>query len=319
MLAHLRERWFLLALVAVLVAGLAWPGVVQPIARWIPRQAVVALVMFLMALPMELRVMWDAMRRPGPAWLGAFVNAGLAPPLGWLASRLLPADLAIGVIVAATVPCTLAAATVWTRRAGGNDAVAILVTLITNLACVVVAPAWLRLLVGSAAAERAGVDYGDLILQLALLVIVPIAVAQLARQWPAIAAGATAHKKLLSDVAQLGILSMVLVGAVGCGERINELENGASLAVATVALMIAVVIAVHLALLIAGFHAAKFAGMSRADAIAVGIAGSQKTIMVGLYLAMCFGPLAILPMVAYHAAQLVLDTLVADRWARQSS
>ena len=34
----------------------------------------------------------------------------------------------------------------------------------------------------------------------------------------------------------------------------------------------------------------------------------------GLYLAVAVGPLAILPMVAYHAAQLVIDTLLADWW-----
>jgi sodium/bile acid cotransporter 7 len=90
---------------------------------------------------------------------------------------LLEGELATGVIVAVTVPCTLAAATVWTRRAGGNDAVAILVTLITNLACFFVAPAWLRLLVGTAAE----VDYRALVIQLALLDVLPIAAAQVAQ------------------------------------------------------------------------------------------------------------------------------------------
>jgi hypothetical protein len=33
---------------------------------------------------------------------------------------------------------------------------------------------------------------------------------------------------------------------------------------------------------------------------------------------MAIGPLAIIPMVAYHAAQLVIDTLVAD-WLRRQT
>ena len=49
-------------------------------------------------------------------------------------------------IVAATAPCTLASAAVWTRRAGGNDAVAILVTFITNATCFLVTPFWLILM-----------------------------------------------------------------------------------------------------------------------------------------------------------------------------
>jgi sodium/bile acid cotransporter 7 len=318
MLAHLRERWFLLALVTVLVAGMAWPDAVSPFTQRLPREAVVAFVMLLMALPMEARAMWNAARRPGAAWLGTLVNAGIAPPLGWLASQVLSVELAVGVIVAVVVPCTLAAATVFTRRGGGNDAVAILVTTITNLACFLTVPLWLWLLVGERGTEAGAIDYSALMLQLALLVVAPIAAAQLARQRLPIAAWATRHKKLLSEIAQAGILCMVLVGAVGCGERLQDLGNDSALVAFDIGLMIAVVAAVHLVLLFLGFNLAGALGMNRPDAIAVGIAGSQKTIMVGLYVALAFSPLAILPMVAYHAGQLILDTLVTDWWRRRS-
>lgn len=313
MLAHLAHRWFLIALVTILVVGMAWPAVLSPIAEHIPRKAVVAIVMFLMALPMQSLVIWNAVRRPGPAWLGAAVNAGLAPPMGWLAAQALPRELAIGVIVAVTVPATLAAATLWTRRAGGNEAVAILVTLITNLACFFVAPAWLRLLVGT----DVSVDYAALILQLALLVVVPIAAAQFIRQWRPFGIWATERKRQLSFVAQFGILSMVLVGAVGCGERIHAVADNGVLTFSSVTMMIAVVVLVHVALLAVGFQLARMISIDRPEAIAVAIAGSQKTIMVGLYIALAFGPLAILPMVAYHAGQLVIDTVVADWWRQR--
>ena len=98
----------------------------RPVVGWMNGDWVVAIVTFIMALPLETSAFWSAVRRPGAAWLGAFMNAGVCPPLGWLASLVLPPELAIGVIVATTVPCTLATAAVWTRRAGGNDAVAFL-------------------------------------------------------------------------------------------------------------------------------------------------------------------------------------------------
>jgi sodium/bile acid cotransporter 7 len=317
MLTHLRERWFLIALVSVLFVGITWPHVAAPLTEHLPRSAIVAFVMLLMALPMEARTMWDAARRPGAAWLGTLMNAAVAPPVGWLASQVLPTELAVGVIVTTVVPSTLAASTVWTRRAGGNDAVAILVTMITNLACFLVAPFWLRLLVGERGTESGAIDYRDMIWQLALLVVLPIAAAQLARQSHRIAAWSSRQKKHLSEIAQIGILAMVLVGAVGCGQRLSELGNGTTILAADLALMIAVVLVVHLTILFAGYYLAKFLGLGRPDAIAVGIAGSQKTIMVGVYVALAFSPLAILPMVAYHAGQLILDTLIADRWARQ--
>jgi solute carrier family 10 (sodium/bile acid cotransporter), member 7 len=312
MLSIFRQRWFLVALLVVLASGMGWPAALRPVVEWIPRSSIVALVMFLMALPLETAAMWQAFRRPGPAWLGALLNAGLAPPLGWLAAHALPPELAVGMVVTATVPCTLVAATVWTRRAGGNDAVAILVTMITNLACFVVAPAWLRLLVGA----EVSIDYASLVWKLMLLVVAPIAAAQLLRQWRPLGDWALRRKAWSSELAQLGILAIVLEGAVGCGEQLHSAANGAALTVSAVSIMILAVAAVHLALLFTGLNVARRLGMSHADSAAVAIAGSQKTLMVGLYIALEFGPLAILPMIAYHASQLLLDTLVAD-WLRR--
>src|SRR5262245_60853839 len=108
MINFLRQRSFLLALVAVLVAGIGWPAAMRPIAQWLPGDVIVAVVTFIMALPLETSALFAVIRRPGPAWLGAAVNSGVAPPLGWLASHALPPELAIGVILATAVPCTLA-------------------------------------------------------------------------------------------------------------------------------------------------------------------------------------------------------------------
>jgi sodium/bile acid cotransporter 7 len=55
--------------------------------------------------------------------------------------------------------------------------------------------------------------------------------------------------------------------------------------------------------------------LPREDRIAVGIAGSQKTLMVGLQVALAC-QLLILPMVVYHVGQLIVDTIIADRWRR---
>jgi sodium/bile acid cotransporter 7 len=318
MLEFLRRRWFLLALIAALAIGMTWPELVRPLVGWLPGDVVVGGTMFVMAMPLETAALWSAARRPGPAWLAAGLNSGLAPPLGWLASRLLPDALATGVVLAATVPCTLATAAVWTRRAGGNDAVAFLVTIFTNLSCFLVVPAWLWLLVDPATLStinQAGIDFGGIVFGLILLVVLPIVIAQLLRQWPAVGNWAARHRHELSFAAQGGVLWIVVLGAVRCGEMLGQANSGSVLTAANVTLMIAAVVIVHVMLLVAGFNLASRLQFSRADAIAVAFSGSQKTLMVGAYLALAVGPLAILPMVAYHAAQLVIDTLIAD-WLR---
>ena len=94
------------------------------------------------------------------------------------------------------------------------------------------------------------------------------------------------------------------------------LDRGSVASAGNVAMMIVAVGTVHVALLGLGFGLSRVLHIARAEAIAVAFSGSQKTLMIGAYLALSVGPLAILPMVAYHATQLVVDTLVAD-WLRR--
>jgi sodium/bile acid cotransporter 7 len=310
MRAFLHQRWFLFALIGVLAIGMSWPVGMRPIVGWVPGAWVVAVVTFVMALPLETSALWGAVRRPGPAWLAAALNSGVAPLLGWTASQTLPDELAQDVVVATVVPCTLATAAVWTRRAGGNDAVAFLVTMITNLSCFLIVPAWLRILIG----VHADMDYGQIVMGLVLSVVLPIIVAQLLRQWRPVGDGATCRKTLLSTAAQIGVLLMVLIGAVECGAKLQAVTDRSMLSVGNLVMMVLAVSAVHLALLLFGWLLSQALWIPRPDAIAVAFSGSQKTLMVGAYVALAVGPLAILPMVAYHAVQLIVDTLVADWW-----
>ena len=313
MLQILSRRWFLLALVAVIVIGMGWSGQLTGTADAVPRRLIVATVLFLMALPLEFRAMWGVLRSPYPSLLAIALNTGLVPPLAWIVSRYLPHGLREGMIIAAAVPCTLASAAVWTRRAGGNDAVALLVTMLTNLACFVVVPAWILALLGT----QVELDAISMVARLLKLVVFPIVAAQLLRRIRSLAFWATDNKKGLSVVAQLGILSMVFVGAVKSGNQLRGVDGGAVTAIDW-AVMLGGVIAVHWVVLALGRRVALWGGADRADAIAVAFAGSQKTLMVGLDLsieyAAVFGGLAVLPMVAYHVGQLILDTLIADRW-----
>jgi len=317
----LLRRWFLLALALVLAVGFAFSAHLAEAAARFPRAYVLAAVLFCMAFPLDIRAMWTAISRPGPALLAVAINFGLVPPLAFLVAPVLPSELATGLIVIAAIPCTLASAVVWTRRAGGNDAVAILVTMITNLACFLVTPAWLQVLTKTSVA----IDLLGIVSRLGLLVVLPIVVAQLLRLSSRMANFATTHKLGFGVAAQLGILTMVLLGAIRSGVELahnSAPETGGSTAIAWHGwlLMLAAVVAVHMIALLVGHALAGALGMERPERIAVGFAGSQKTLAVGLDLGLEFyGGLTILPMVAYHVSQLLCDTLVADRLRRSQT
>lgn len=305
------RQWFLIGLASVLGIGLLTP---EPFADFADasqiRNSIVALVLFATAFPLETSAMWRALRRPWAASIAIVLNMGLLPLVAWMASYLLSGDLAIGLVVMAAAPCTLASAAVWTRRAGGNDAVAILVTVITNLFCFLLTPLWLSVTTGRSDVE---IDLGAMIAKLGILVVLPMVLAQALRQQPMVGRWATSRTKLLSTFSQLGVLAIVFMGAVKSGLSLSNSDWRDQFTPWDLGLMMVLVLAIHVLILAVGFWVGRAAGVGRADRIAIGFAGSQKTLMVGLHVALTYySGLTILPMVAYHVGQLLIDTVVAD-------
>ncbi len=271
------------------------------------RTLLVCLVMGLMALPIPFELIRQSMFRPWPAILASLVNMACIPLAAWLVSGILSPYLAGGLIVASVIPCTLASAAVWTRRAGGDDTVAILVTLITNLSCVLVTPLWLVVLLG----RDIEIQVGPMIYDLVVVVLMPIAIAQLLRLNRSVAGWSQRHKSGLAIACQIGILIMVASGAIQMGQHIQAGGTNASVSVPDIVWTILLTTGIHLVSMVVAWYAAAATGVARPQQIAVAIAGSQKTLMIGLKMALDCG-VSILPMVAFHVGQLLLDTFVAD-------
>ena len=302
-----KRHWFLAALAMVLLAGMTSS---DRAAEWVsafPRQLLVAAILFVTALPVDLRRMASTRGVIGAIGLAMLLNSVAAPVLGYVGSWLLPASLGVGLFAALASPCTMASAAVWTRRGGGNDAVALAVTLLTSLACFVTLPMWTWLLLG----EQVDVPAASLAVTLLKCVAIPVAVAQAIRWLPAIAQRADGAKPQLSLAGQIGILGLVLIGAVNAGGELQNLSQ--PVGVAGWGSVLIAVLLIHGVLLLAGWRLALATGLDRPEAVAVAIAGSQKTLAVGVFIAAEFSPLAVLPMIAYHVVQLVLDTLFVDK------
>ena len=161
--------------------------------------------------------------------------------------------------------------------------------------------------------QTAELQLSEMISKLGLLVVLPMTLAQLMRLSPRVARWSTARKRQLSTLAQCGILSMVLIGAVNAERNLAATDWRETVGALDLFAMVLVALLLHMLVLAIGFGLAKATRMTRANCIAVAFSGSQKTLMVGLSIALrYYGGLTILPMVAYHVGQLILDTLVAD-------
>src|SRR5262245_47489501 len=115
MLRALKNRWFLTALAILLTAGILGHESLKGTTGQIPLDALVGSVLFAMSLSLAPGALGSTLRRPMGSILAVGINLGVLPPLGWLFGRVLPVDLADGLTVAASVPCTLGSAAVMTR------------------------------------------------------------------------------------------------------------------------------------------------------------------------------------------------------------
>ena len=147
--------------------------------------------------------------------------------------------------------------------------------------------------------------------KLLLFVVLPIATAQLIRFHQASAAWATQRKPVLGKLALIGILAMVFLGSVKMGMRIIT-QTDASMSPANLGIAAVVLLGVHVFVFWFGIFAARKMGTTRDEQIAVAFSGSQKTLMIGLSTAVNLG-MNIIPIVIYHALQLIVDSIFAEK------
>lgn len=320
-LTFLKSRWFLVSLLTLITAGL-FVGyhskeATLKVSTVLRSDFITPMVLFLMAFSLDSSQLKASFRRPGPVLWACLVNMALLPLIGWASMRLQLADhFRIGVMIAASVPCTVAAASVCTRRAAGNDAISLLTTLLTNGLCFVTTPFWLQMATGN----DVHLDSTKLAKELLLTVLLPSLAGQLVRVSSTAAQFAKVRKQMLGVIAQSGILSLVFVSACKAGPELQQSDIREQIAGLGVAWITCATI--HLLGLIAANYGGRALRFSDSDRIGAAFAGSQKTLPVGLFLAsseaFAVVPFVVFPMLMFHSSQLIIDTLVADRFARRS-
>ena len=311
MVSFFMRHWFLILLAAIFGLGYHQSLRFQPMLDLHGvRDFIVFCVMFAMGITLPAGKIRKNLGSPKPSLLAIFTNTFCVPLLVLPFYYFLPSDLFGGLFVTAIVPSTLASASVWTRRAGGDDAVSMMTTVVTNLGCVLVVPVGIWLVLG----QQVQIDPWSQFWKLSFLVALPLVLSQITRRL-GLADWADRNKANFSFATQLGILSMVFWGSVASASHPLEaasswLDNEWF----TISLLVFSVISTHCAAVTLGVRSAQYLGLPQEHQIAIGFSGGQKTLMVGLQIAIDCG-VSVLPMIIYHLGQLVIDTLIADRWS----
>jgi solute carrier family 10 (sodium/bile acid cotransporter), member 7 len=311
MMAFLGRRWFLLILAGGVALALSRPELFLVWTRPLNPRLVVGVSLFLMAWTLPARHLRQELFRPWAALWALLLSYGLLPAAAWIVGQGLLPDYRIGIQIIASVPCTLASAVLWTRLAGGSEATALLVILLSTATSWLATTAWLGLATG---VHLAGGELQEMMTDLLLTLVAPVTLGQAARSVGTLARTADQFRAGIGLVAQFLVLAIIFKAAADVGSKIHqgntEVELGPLLAAALAC------IGLHLGTLGAGLISSRWLGCARPQQIAVAFAASQKTLPVALVLFENYFrrefPLAILPLLLYHVSQLILDTFVAE-------
>jgi sodium/bile acid cotransporter 7 len=234
------------------------------------------------------------------------------PLLSWLLARFVfPLEYVLGVCIIATAPVTMFSGTVMTALGRGNIPLSLLICVLGNFIGVFTVPVSLKLLVE--AAGDVSLPVLKMLLSLVITVLVPIALGMLAQ--PPLTAFRSRYGQAFSIFQQCIVLLIILSAVAGTGTNIHA--AGASLP-----LLLAFIFFLHSLILAMNFGISKIIGLDRPSTTAFTIHTSQKTLAVSYlvwsgYFSSQY-PLALIPGIVYHLTQMIMDTLVAERFRKLS-
>ena len=281
---------------------------------WLPglSDGLIAGMFFLTGLTLPLQALGNAAGHWRLHLVIQLVSFGIGPLLAVgldrvLAGIALESDLRIGMMVTLCLPTTVSACVMFTRQAGGNHAGALCNAVLGNVLGILLTPMWIAVLAGG----RIELDLWSAVLHLCWLVALPVVIGQFLR--PFLAGWPDRHKVACGHLGS-GLLLVAVYGIFCAG----FLRPQASLPLSLIAGLICLVVALHLSILTGIWHlsAWRILGLTHGDRLAAAICASHRTGALGLPLVLLLyadqpgAGLAIIPLIAWHVSQNVIDGLM---------
>lgn len=313
------KDWFLIGMILAVIAASIAPDIGRSgglIHADVLSNAGIFAVFFLHGVGLSTESMLAGLSR----WRLHCVVQGftyLVFPLLWLvfdalAGRYVTPELMLGFCYLCVLPSTISSSVAMTAAAGGNVPAAVFNASFSALLGIFATPLLVGLLMGRTGGQIA---VGDAMLNIALLLLLPFVLGQIARRWWA--GWFARYKRYTSTFDRCVIL--LLVYASFCDSVAGGLwvKYGAGLLVKT-ALGAALLLLVVLRLT---RWSARALGFSREDEITLVFCGSKKTLASGMPMAkLLFGAhpalgVIVLPIMIYHQIQLFVCAMLARRYA----
>ena len=312
--------WFLIALVIVVCAGISCPAGGQALRRaGFVLPLLTASTLFISGLSLETSRLRFSAAGLGALGVGLGSIYGVAPIAAWFLA------LGIGptvggpdsegylfleaVMIAAAQAGTIASAPALTMIARGNQALALGLTVASNLLTVVATPLVLQLSLGAIVSF----PFVEMVWRMTRVVLLPVIVGQVVRRvaWERLRGALPA----LRITSQAIILVFVYTGVSSAADHLTATPE-------LILRFFAVAALLHLLLLGFALGSSSLIGLDPPSRTALVFCGTQKTLPNGIYVWDRFfaaNPHGAIALVLYHVFQLVVDTLLVPWLARARS
>lgn len=314
--AFLKKHFLPIGLVGVALIGLSFPrpGIFM---AGLPTQYVAVSIIFIcsgmLLRTSEVRTALSAWK--ATAW-GSFSILFLTPFIGAALALQIPIapEFQLGLALFCCMPTTLSSGIALTIQARGNMALALLLTVSTNVLGVFTVPFVLeRLLEATGKVELSG---GELLWDLCLSILLPLALGRLLQQFLGEWIGR--HRARITMASNLALISIPWMKFSQSAERLSQLL------LSSLALVVLSGVLIHLLYLALNDGASRLLRLPLEARKAVVILASQKTLPVAMTV-LAFLPvpaeakgLIAIPCITSHLTQIFLDAFLATRWGHSA-
>ncbi|MCG2617214.1 bile acid:sodium symporter [Terrimonas sp. NA20] len=222
----------------------------------------------------------------------------------------------LGIFFLAALPSTVSSSVVMVSIAKGNMPAAIFNASLSSLLGIFITPLWTGLFI---AADTGGFDTSKIVLKLCLQVLLPVIAGLVLHRW--LGAFAEKHKKTLKTFDQAVILLIIYTSF--CHSFAEHLFD--NLGITTILLLAAGMIGLFLMIFGLMNLISRILGFSKEDQVTVVFCGSKKSLVHGTVMSKVLFPdstlagIMILPLMIYHALQLIAASIIAQKMGRQSA
>jgi len=310
-----RKHWFYagmaaLAILAFLLPEKTFLGTKPRILEFFNSSAgyLIAFIFVASGVRLETRSLLSEIRNVKGILFGLISIFLVAPIIAVVLSRVfsLSGDLYLGMALVAAMPTTIASGIIIVSLAGGNMALALCLTVISNLICPLTIPLVLRILGGRAIEVNLPVT--AMMWNLCKVIVLPFLLGQIIR--PFARTFIEKIKTTLSITCQIIVLSFIFTSLWGSIDQIIALRL-------KIFMLTGMVLLLHVLMMVYNFFGAGMLGLNYDSRKTVTIVGSQKTLAAAFQVWNdVFGAsyIIMIPSVLHHLFQLIVDIPIANRW-----